>query len=78
MTPTEMKEASTATLVTNYKKMAKDLGTRRLAQAIWMELLLHIGADSLREIRNAHFEMQQGKGNLNFDEACDKFIESIV
>jgi hypothetical protein len=77
-TPKQIKESSIVDLIKAYKEKARCLHSQRLAGMIFSEMIRRLGLETLNGIRIAKFHMDKGEGDDEFNDECDKLVNSYV
>lgn len=77
MTPKQLKESTDKELIIAYKNKARCYHSERKAEAIYKELKERLGSDKLYGIRLGAWHMQNGEGDAEFNEECDKLINTL-
>lgn len=65
-------------LIKAYKEKARCLHSQRLAGMIFSEMIRRLGLEKLHGIRLGKFHMDKNEGPDEFNDECDKLIDSYV
>lgn len=77
MTPNQLKKATAEELIIAYKNKARCYYSERKAIAIYNELEKRIGSEILYGIRLAAWHLQNGEGDAELNNECDKLLISL-
>lgn len=77
MTPKQISNSTTKKLVIAYKNKARCFHCKRKSNAIYNELHKRLGSEVLYELRLAHWHLEHGEGDKEFNSKCDNLINSL-
>lgn len=77
MTPKQLKESTDKELIIAYKNKARCYHSERKAEAIYLEIYNRLGSDKVQGIRLGSWHMQNGEGDAEFNDECDKLLNGL-
>ena len=77
MTPKQLRESTDKELIIAYKNKARCFHSERKAEAIYLEMNNRLGSEKLQGVRLGAFHMQNGEGDTEFNEECDKILNAL-